>query len=78
MMDDQPIAKEVRPFVDVKVLLPEDGVIRVESRRLFGEPDAPLCRRFVERAFLAPEIEGAVLVPGAMPAIRAAVRRDAI
>ena len=69
MMDDQPIAKEVRPFVDVKVLLPEDGVIRVESRRLFGEPDAPLCQRFVERAFLAPEIEGVVLAPGAKPAI---------
>src|SRR5271170_7410837 len=69
MMDDQPIAKEVRPFVDVKVLLPEDGVIRVESRRLFGEPAAPLCQRFVERAFLAPEIEGVVLASGATPAI---------
>jgi len=69
MMDEQPIAKEARPFVDVKVLLPEDGVIRVESRRLFGEPDAPLCQRFVERAFLAPEIEGVVLASGATPAI---------
>ena len=69
MMDDQPIAKEVRPFVDVKVLLPEDGVIRIESGRLFGEPDAQLCQRFVERAFLAPEIEGVVLAPGATPAL---------
>src|SRR5258707_9686262 len=68
-MHDQPVANEVSPSVDVKVSLPEDGVIRVESRRLFGEPDAPLCRRFVERAFLAPQIEGVVLAPGATPAI---------
>src|SRR6202048_3891960 len=69
MMHDEAVANEVSSAVDVKVLLPGDGVIRVESRRLFGEPDAPLCRRFVERAFLAPQIDGVVLAPGAIPAI---------
>jgi hypothetical protein len=69
MMHDEAVANEVNPAVDVKVLLPGDGVIRVESRQLFGEPDAPLCRRFVERVFLAPQIDGVVLAPGATPAI---------
>jgi hypothetical protein len=68
-MPDQPVANEVSCSVDIKVSLPEEGVIRVESRRLFGAPDAPLCRRFVERAFLAPEIEGVVLSPGEKPGI---------
>jgi Cu2+-exporting ATPase len=41
----------------------------VESARLFGAPDGPLCRRFVERAFLAKEIEGVVITPGLTPAV---------
>src|ERR1700732_4745128 len=69
MMHDEAVANEVSSAVDVKVLLPGDGVVRVESRQLFREPDAPLCRRFVERAFLAPQIDGVVLAPGAIPAI---------
>ena len=55
--------------VNVKVLLPADGVIRVESARLFGEPDSSLCRQFVERAFRALEIDGVVIAPGSTPAI---------
>ena len=55
--------------IDVRILLPEDGIIRVESARLFDEPDGTLCRDFVGRAFLAPEIEGVVISPGAAPAI---------
>src|SRR5260370_2232592 len=58
IMHDEAVASAVSPSVDIKVLLPGDGVIRVESQLLFGEPDAPLCRRFIERAFLAPQIEG--------------------
>src|ERR1700739_1826960 len=57
------------PNSDIKVLLTDDGVIRVESSRLFSEPDGPLCRRFVERAFLAPEIDGVVIATGLAPAI---------
>jgi Cu2+-exporting ATPase len=41
----------------------------VESAWLFGAPDGPLCRRFVERAFLAKEIEGVVITPGLTPAV---------
>src|SRR5271166_578290 len=69
MMYHEPMANELNPSVDVKVLLPEDGVIRIESMRLFGEPDGPLCRRFVEQAFLAPEIESVVIAPAPTPAI---------
>jgi heavy metal translocating P-type ATPase len=57
------------PDIDVKILFPGDGIIRVESARLFSEPDDPLCRRFVERAFLAPEIDGVVIAGGSAPAI---------
>src|SRR5437899_307871 len=62
-------AADIAPDIDVKVLLPEDGIIRVESAQLFGEPDGALCRQFVERAFLAPEIERVVITPGAPPAV---------
>ena len=41
----------------------------MESAWLFGAPDGPLCRRFVERAFLAKEIEGVVITPGLTPAV---------
>ena len=68
-MHDEAVAYEEGPAADVKISLPADGIIRVESRWLFGEPDAPLCRRFVERAFLAPQIESVVLAPARIPAI---------
>jgi heavy metal translocating P-type ATPase len=66
---DEPAGREMAPDGDVKVLFPEDGVIRVESVRLFGEPDGALCRCFVERAFLAKEIEGVVIAPAPASAI---------
>jgi copper chaperone CopZ len=62
-------AAGMTPDIDLKVLLPEDGTIRVESARLFGEPDGALCRHFVQRAFLALEIERVVVAPGPAPAI---------
>ena len=62
-------AADITPDIDVKVSLPEDGIIRVEGAQLFGEPDGALCRQFVERAFLAPEIERVVIAPGAAPAV---------
>jgi Cu2+-exporting ATPase len=66
-MLDQPVAEEVRPGIDVEILLPDKGVIRVASRALFAEPDGALCRRFVERAFAASEIE-AVVIAGPLKA----------
>jgi Cu2+-exporting ATPase len=68
-MDDDGAGTDTIDCCAVKILLPEDGVIRVESGFLFGDPDGPLCRRFVERAFQAPEIEGVVITPASVPAI---------
>jgi Cu2+-exporting ATPase len=61
-MDYETGATDAARCVDVKILLPEDGVIRIESARLFAEPDGLLCRRFVGRVFLAPEIDSVVIV----------------
>ncbi len=60
-MFDQPVAEGMRPCVDVEILLPDEGVIRVASGALFAEPDGSLCRRFVQRAFAAEEIEAVVI-----------------
>jgi len=61
-MYDAPVGSEVSPGVDVKIVFPDKGVIRIESARLFAEPDGLLCRRFVASVFLAPEIDSAVIV----------------
>src|SRR5271169_1741462 len=72
-MYDAPVGRDVSPNVDVKIVFPENGVIRIESARLFAEPDGSLCRRFVGRVFLAPEIDSVVIAPtmaeGVTPAI---------
>src|SRR5260370_26087580 len=47
--------------IDIEILLPGNGVIQVESRHLFAEPEGPLCRRFVESAFLAAEIDAVII-----------------
>ncbi len=60
-MFDQPLAEGMRPCDDVEILLRDEGVIRVASAALFAEPDGSLCRRFVRRAFAAPEIEAVVI-----------------
>ena len=57
------------PLHDIKIVLPEPGVIRVVSASLFAEPDAELCRRFLRRVMLAREIDQAVITPGAVPAV---------
>jgi hypothetical protein len=57
------------PCFDERILFPEDGIIRVESAQMFADPDGPLCRRFVERSFQAPEIEGVLIAPAPVPAI---------
>jgi heavy metal translocating P-type ATPase len=72
MYDASPGA-DLTPGVDIKVFFPDDGVIRIESATLFADPDGLLCRCFLGRAFLASEIDGAVIGPvrgkGVMPAI---------
>ena len=43
---------------DITVSFPSPGTIRLESRSLFGDPDHPNCREFLERVFQAREIKG--------------------
>jgi hypothetical protein len=49
-MDYETGGTDAARCVDVKILLPEDGVIGSRAR-LFAEPDGLLCRRFVGRVF---------------------------
>jgi Cu2+-exporting ATPase len=52
---------------DTQVTFPRPGIIRVESRSLFADPDGPSCRRFVEQAFRVPSVNG-VMIGGTPPA----------
>ena len=60
-MYDEPVDSD--HGVDVKIMFPGDGVIRIESARLFADADGSPCRRFVGRVFLAQEIDGVVIAP---------------
>src|SRR5271157_559713 len=72
-MYDEPVGSHIFPRVDVRIVLPDNGVIRIESAQLFADPEGLLCRRFVGRVFLAPEIDSAVIASataeGLTPAI---------
>jgi heavy metal translocating P-type ATPase len=72
-MYDAPVGSDLSPGVDIKIVVPDDGIIRIESARLFVEPDGLLCRRFLGQAFLAPEIDSVAIGPAtaqrATPAI---------
>src|SRR6516165_296055 len=61
-MYDEPAGSDSCAGVDVKVVFPDDGIIRIESTRLFADADGSPCRRFVGRVFLATEIESVVIV----------------
>src|SRR5271166_1358785 len=68
-MEYEAAGTDAAPCFDIRILFPEDGIIRVESAQMFADADGPLCRRFVERSFEAPEIEGVLIAPAPMPAI---------
>jgi heavy metal translocating P-type ATPase len=53
--------------VDVTIVFPEAGVIRVVSGSLFAEPDQEACRRFLRSALLASEIESVSITTAATP-----------
>jgi Cu2+-exporting ATPase len=72
-MHDAAVADDLSPSVDITILFPLDGIIRIECARLFADPDGSLCRRFLGRAFLAPEIDGAVIRPAAGDGINPAM-----
>jgi hypothetical protein len=52
---------------DLSVSFPQRGVIRLQSRSLFGDVDHPACRRFVERVFQTAEITGMTIGGGTSP-----------
>ncbi len=55
--------------VDLKIVYPEPGTIRVFSNRLFAEPDDASCKDFVRRALLADEIDSVSIVVAKVPAV---------
>src|SRR5215831_7354553 len=57
IMHGEPVGSATCPSLYVTIHCPDSGVIRVESAALFADPDSLLCRRFVGRVLLAPEIE---------------------
>jgi heavy metal translocating P-type ATPase len=54
---------------DVRVLFPEAGVIRVESKRVFSALDGALCRRFLQAALELRAVEGATFAPAETPSV---------
>src|SRR5689334_10617828 len=52
---------------DLTVTFPARGVIRLQSRSLFGDAEKPTCRRFVERVLQAGEITGVTIQGGSLP-----------
>jgi Cu2+-exporting ATPase len=72
-MYDAPVGSVLSSDVDIKIVFPDDRVIRIESAWLFADPDGLLCKRFLGRAFLVPEIDSAVIGPttaqGVTPAL---------
>ncbi|HEY4044995.1 MAG TPA: heavy metal translocating P-type ATPase [Rhodopila sp.] len=66
-MVDQLDPREPAPGADVEIVLAVDGVIRVESALLFAKADSLLCRRFLERVFLAPEIDSVAISARGIP-----------
>jgi Cu2+-exporting ATPase len=72
-MYDAPVGSDVTPCPDIKIVCLDGGVIRIESARLCDEPDGLLCRRFVGRAFLAPEIDSAVIASAMAESVTPAI-----
>ena len=50
--------------MDLTVVFPAEGVIRLRSRHLFGNPDAPTARDFLERVFQAEEVSNVTIKAG--------------
>jgi heavy metal translocating P-type ATPase len=72
-MYDEPVGSDVCAGIDVRIVSPDDGIIRIESARLFADSDGLLCRRFVGRVFLATEIDSVVIAPAMAEGVRPAI-----
>ena len=72
-MHGEPVGSDVCPRVDVKIACPDNGVIRIESARLFANSAGSLCQRFVGRVLLASEIDSVVITPAMADEITPAI-----
>jgi heavy metal translocating P-type ATPase len=72
-MYGEPAGRELCPCVDIRIGCPDNGVIRIESALLFADADGLLCRRFVGRVLLAPEIDSVVITPAMAEEITPAI-----
>jgi len=52
---------------DISVSFPSAGMIRVRSRSLFGDTEAPACQRFVERVLQADDLSSVTITAGDEP-----------
>jgi Cu2+-exporting ATPase len=55
------------PVADLSVSFPSPGLIRLQSRSLFGDAENPTCRRFFGRMLQAEEITGITIRGGDSP-----------
>jgi heavy metal translocating P-type ATPase len=53
--------------LEISVSFPTAGVIRLQSRSLFGDAESPTCRHFLERVFQAEEISNVTITGGDSP-----------
>jgi heavy metal translocating P-type ATPase len=67
-MLERPTSADSSALVDIAISTPASGAIRVQSAALFANPDNPLCRNFLGRAFRAGELTGAKLNGAEHPA----------
>src|SRR5215472_10414213 len=72
-MDDACLGPDVRADGDVKIGLPGDGIVRIESTRLFADLDSLACRRLIGRVFLATEIDSVVIASRTAEGVTAAI-----
>src|SRR6516162_1372092 len=72
-MYDAPVGSDLSPGVGIKIVFPDDGIIRIEGAPLFADQEGSACRRFLGRVFLAPEIDSAVIGPVTTPGVTPAI-----
>ena len=62
-MDGARLGSDICGDLDVRIGLPDDGIVRIESARLFADPDGLPCRRLIGCVFRATEIDSVVIAP---------------
>src|ERR1700693_2690596 len=52
----------ISPFSDIQISFPGIGRIQIQSPALFSDPHSLFSRQFIERTFLAPEVDSVEIV----------------